>query len=187
MTRLGPALLALALLTGCPGEDPPPPPVSRVATTPVAPPPPAPGSPPVTSEPSSTDRARLLALTPAEALAGGVRGAAPGGLAPALAGEGALAMAEQLRQAGVPLEALDLCIVAFDRARERTRAGVIDDAARADLARALRVQAGDRPALLAWVEALADRAYVREDLPAILSFLTKVREVRALSAAARPR
>ncbi|MCO5172283.1 MAG: hypothetical protein M9894_38790 [Planctomycetes bacterium] len=142
---------------------------------------------PTPPAPTSADRARLLALTPAEALAGGLRGTAPGGLAPTLAGEGALAMAEQLRAANVPLEALDLCIVAFDRARERAQGPVIDDAARADLARALRVQAGDQPALRAWVEALADRAYVREDLPAALSFLVKVREVRALSAAALPR
>lgn len=139
--------------------------------------------------PSTTDRARLLAMTPEEALAQGLRGDAPGGVSPLLAGEAALALAEQLRAADVPLQALDLCIVVFDRAREQAGADpTIPEPVLQELRRALDVQAGDRPALRRWVTALADRAYLRQDLEAALAFLVKVREVQALGGAMkRPR
>ena len=176
------ALAALALL-GCPDDPPPPPPpprsTRRVDPTPGA----APEEPDMSQQPSSSDRQRLLAMTPGEVLAGGLRGDGPGGLQPLLAGEGALAMAEQLRAGEVPLEALDLCIVAFDRARERARGATVEDDARAELVRGLRLQAAGHPTLLAWVEALAERVFLREDLPAALAFLVKVREVRAISQA----
>ncbi len=189
--------LALLVAAGCPADDMPPPPV---------PPPAAGSSPGRTSTPAtshldepkdgpkgatgvtderatSTDRERLLAMTPEQALVDGLRGDGPGGLSPLLAGEGALAMAEQLRAAQVPTEALDLCVVVFDRAREQAAPGTLPEPALQELQRALKVQAGDQPGLLRWVEALAGRVYLRQDVEAAVAFLLKVREVRALSGA----
>lgn len=197
MIRRAAALVACVALAGCPTDDMPPP------TLPASPAPPTPsqrstspaddapkGAATVTDDrASTTDRARLLAMTPDQALAEGLRGDAPGGLPPLLAGEAALAMAEQLRAADVPLEALDLCLVVFDRAREQTGAGqTVPAPVLEDLRRALEVQAGDLPALSRWVEALAGRVYLRRDLEGAVAFLVKVREVHALGAALpRPR
>ncbi len=180
-------------LAGCPDDDMPPPPVPVPASG--AGPPASPardreqtpkeGGSSVTPErSSSSSREQLLAMTPEQALADGLRGDGPGGLAPRLAGEGALAMAEQLRAAQVPVEALDLCVVVFDQARERAHAGTLPEPALQELQRAVKVQAGDRPALLAWAQALAGRVYLRQDLEAAVTFLVKVREVRAFADAA---
>lgn len=194
------ALASSLALCGCPADPPvttaPPRASSKTSTTPRTPrastsAPPA-GEPAVSDPPPSSsdrsDRARLLAMTPAEVFGGGLRGRNAGELAPLLAGEGALAMAEQLGAAKVPLEALDLCLVVFDRARERSREALVEDAIGAELTRALEVQAGDQPVLRAWVVPLAERVFVQADLGAAVAFLTKVRTIYALSAAlTRPR
>lgn len=189
--RLSPLslLVTLALaVTGCPADEPPPPLKTPRPRRPEPVAPERPVEPTVTQQPSSSDRARLLAMTPADVFADGLRGRVAGELAPLLAGEGALAMSEQLGAAKVPLEALDLCFVVFDRARESARAELVEDAVRAQLMRSLEVQAGDQPVLRAWVVALAERVFVRADLSAAAAFLTKVRTIYALSAAlTRPR
>lgn len=189
--RLSPLslLVTLALaVTGCPADDPPPPLKTPRPPRPEPVAPERPVEPTVTQQPSSSDRARLLAMTPADVFSGGLRGRVAGELAPLLAGEGALAMSEQLGAAKVPLEALDLCLVVFDRARESARAELVEDAVRAQLMRSLEVQAGDQAVLRAWVVPLAERVFVQADLSAAVAFLTKVRTIYALSAAlTRPR
>lgn len=184
----------LLLLTGCPADPPTttPPTTTRPEEPDV---PTSKGGSPVTSEqppptPTTTsttkDRAQLLAMTPADVLKDGLRGSGTGGMSPLLAGEGAVAMAEQLREANVPLDALDLCVVVFDRARERTATGTIEAPARKELDAGVELQAGDLPSLHRWVKALAERAYQRQDLDAAVAFLMKVREIRALSQALTP-
>lgn len=184
-------VLLAALLAGCPADPPapvppPPPPPSTAPARPAPTPTPAAKEPAV--PPPALTREELLALDPDELMKAGLRGAAPGGLAPALAGEGALALHEQLRAASAPLEALDLCVVVLARAAERVKPGaLVDEAAALELEKGLAVQSSGCAPLERWTRALARRAQTREDLDAAAAFLLKVKEIARLAAAKLPR
>jgi len=124
-------------------------------------------------EPSDAlSREELLAMTPEQVLANGLRGSGPHGLAPGLAGTGALALSEQLRADGLPRDALGLASVIFRRAAEQ---GLPEQRAteqvHAELARNIEVQAGDQPRLHAWLTALARAGERHGDLAAAAAFL----------------
>lgn len=171
-------LTALALLgAGCPREEPSALPApARPEPEPDAPPSPAPREEPAMpepSEPESLSREDLLARTPEAVLAGGLRGDGPEGLAPELAGTGALALVEQLRAADVPREALELCLVQLDRAREQAPPGALSDAAVERLRRDLAVQTRGYPALERWMTALEGHLLHQGDLEAAVTFVSR--------------
>jgi hypothetical protein len=87
----------------------------------------------------------------------------------------ALAMAMQLRAAGVPREALELVLVVLSSALDGLAPGapVPEDRARA-LDRGLAIQTGDLPALAAWIAPLRMRCRVAEDLDHVVQFVMRV-------------
>lgn len=179
--RSGIGVLLLALC-GCPGGSQPGPPGPALprgdATQPAAEPtppraeptPPAPTATPPERE--TMTRSELLSLEPADLFADGLRGDGPHGLAAGLAGTGALALAEQARDAGSPREALALASVIFRRAAENTASGQqAPEGVLAKLDRDIEVQAGDQPRLQAWLLALRDVCRAQEDYAAASAFL----------------
>lgn len=171
-------LTALALASaGCPREEPGAAPPRAPATLEAEPDAPreetAMPEPSEPSAPESLSREELLARAPEAVLAGGLRGEGPEGLAPELAGAGALALVEQLRAAGVPREALELCLVQLDRAREQAPPGELSDAALERLRSDLAVQTRGHPALERWMTALAGHLLERSDLEAAVTFVSR--------------
>lgn len=118
---------------------------------------------------------QLLALDPTAVLA-------PGLSHPEAQGTAALAMAEQLRTGGVPLEALELVLVQLDRAREELPQGQrLDEAAFARLQRNLGVQTQGYPPLERWTAAITARLIGREDLEAAVALLERTRTTWAMA------
>ncbi len=129
-------------------------------------------------------REELLALDPADLFYGGLRGAAPGGLAPEATGVGVIAFGEQLEAGEVPHEALDLCLIQLLRAQEELQ-GSFDPAARARLARNLAVQTEGLPALDRWMVALLEAVHEPADLDAAVVFVHRARQTWAMAARIR--
>jgi hypothetical protein len=130
-------------------------------------------------------REQLLAMTPAELLGGGLRrtpGGPDTGLAEELAGTGALALGEQVRNAGEPRDALALCMVALDQVREKVRAGAaLTDENKDALARGLALQSQGLPVLSSWMDALRERIADRADLDAAIDLLERAYRIWQLN------
>jgi len=122
-----------------------------------------------------TTREQRLAWTPDEAIQ---RLQRPG---PDETSTVALAMAEQLEAAHVPIDALDACLVIWSRAlgdRSPQRASRI---ALEQLRQDLQLQTSAAPVLRAWLAALSRPITTVQDLDYVFRFLTKVRELQALT------
>lgn len=127
---------------------------------------------------STLTRAQLLEMSPLVVLEDGLREAGATdetGLADKLRTLGALALSEQLREAGVPLDALDLCIVVFDQAREQNPEWTSE--ARETTIAGLDVQASGFPLLGRWLAALVEAIDDARDLVAALRFLEATRQI----------
>lgn len=126
-------------------------------------------------------REDLLRIDPLTLLADGLRGpdsVDETGLRGELAALGALALSEQVRLAREPLPALDLCLVALDRVRERVASGAaMDSADREELRRQVALQTTGQPVLARWLVALEGRITDRRDLDAAVRFLERARTV----------
>jgi hypothetical protein len=137
---------------------------------------------PVTGQGGRATRALLRSTHPAALFAGGLRSATAAatesGLRPDLVSEGALACAEHLSAGGVPLAALDLCLLAFDDVHTGPWSG-------AALARALQVQTAGYPALERWTTSLRHAIHTAADVPAAVRFLERTRHIWQLTSALR--
>jgi hypothetical protein len=86
----------------------------------------------------------------------------------------ALAMATQLRAAGVPREALELVVVVLSGALDGLAPGAVLPGDRASgIDRGLAIHTGDLPALAAWIAPLRLRCRVAEDLDRVVQFLMR--------------
>lgn len=115
-------------------------------------------------------RADLLAVEPAALFARGL--ADEGGLRPELGAEGALALVEQLKTAGVEVTWLQLA--AGDLAgvvRRSQAAGAFLDGERARLRTRCGLQAVGSSLLSAWMLALVDAIIDLQDLAAAVAFM----------------
>lgn len=90
-------------------------------------------------------------------------------------GTAALAMVEQLVEADVPLEALDLCIVYFSRALDGLSPGQIPPQRLEALDADLAIERSTSPRLAEWLDALRSRASSAEDLDSVIQFLMRAR------------
>jgi hypothetical protein len=127
---------------------------------------------------STLSRAQLLALKPAVMLENGLRvsGAVDEtGLTDNLRTLGALAFSEQLRDADVPLDALDLCMVVLDQTREQYSEWTGE--ARAAAVAGLEVQASGFPVLARWLAVVIQAIGDSEDLVAAVRFLEATRQM----------
>lgn len=93
----------------------------------------------------------------------------------------ALAMAEQLQAAAVPLESLDLCIVYWSRALDGLMPGEIPQERLDRLDADLFIEAASSAALARWLDALRLRARTTEDLDRTIQLLMRSRAIWLLS------
>jgi hypothetical protein len=87
----------------------------------------------------------------------------------------ALAMAEQLMAAGVPTDALELCIVYWSRALDGLSPGPVPAERLARLDADLAIERQSAPVLAGWLDALRARVLRAEDLDQGIQFLMQVR------------
>ena len=96
-------------------------------------------------------------------------------------GTAALAMVDQLVEAGVPFEALDLCIVYFSRALDGLSPGRIPPDRLQVLDADLAIERSASPRLADWLDALRSRLSNAEHLDAAIQFLMRARTTWQLS------
>lgn len=127
----------------------------------------------------------LRALKPSDLLAAGLtsaNAADDSGLRDELFTEGALALATQCHDTGVPIDALHLCAVVLHRVTEQP---TYAEAERATLNRNLAVQAYDLPALQQWTTALVPLLDSPAQVRAALRLFEKASSLYALRQAIR--
>jgi hypothetical protein len=129
-------------------------------------------------------RTELLAITPESLM---VAVFATPGPSPEI-GTAGLVLAEQLRAANVPLEALELCIVFWSAALDGLAPGSQVPADRlAHLDRSLAIQTDGFPVLARWMAALRQRVSSAETLDLAIQFLLRGRSTWTLTEAMRAR
>lgn len=136
---------------------------------------------------SARTREERLRLLPADVFSAGLRGAtggtghwgaqaAPGGLRIDVSGFGTLAFIDQLRASDTGPDALEMAMVGFDIVREGLGAvGEVGHHARLALNEQIACDAGQYPALGAWLQALASAIDSRADFDAAIAFLEQSR------------
>lgn len=95
------------------------------------------------------------------------------------------AMFDQLEAAGLPIDALDMCIMFWSRALDGLNPGPIPPDRLARLDQDLEMERETSPVLAGWLDALRRRAYTAHDLDAIIQFLLQVRQTWQLTSAMR--
>jgi hypothetical protein len=127
-------------------------------------------------------RTELLAITPESLM---VAVFATPGPSPEI-GTAGLVLAEQLRAANVPLEALELCIVFWSAALDGLAPGSQVPADRlAHLDRSLAIQTHGFPVLARWMAALRQRVSSAETLDLAIQFLLRARTTWVVTDAMR--
>jgi len=94
----------------------------------------------------------------------------------------ALAMAEQLGAAGVPIDALDMCVMFWSRALDGLNPGPIPPDRLARLDSELASETRGSPVLGAWLAALRQPVAVAHDLDHVIRFLMQVRQTWSMTA-----
>ena len=145
------------------------------------------GSPPSKCHgPRSVKNDEVLALSPAALLDAVI----PAGAASDDWGTAGLALALQLRAAGVPAMALELCLVGLHNTRDVALREGIMAPAREHLNQVVETQSRGVPALETWMSAIRDRVVRLPDLEVAIELLGRARStwltVAAMEAAPRP-
>jgi hypothetical protein len=97
----------------------------------------------------------------------------------------ALAMAEQLGAAGVPFDALEMCLMFWSRALDGLPPGVVPPERLARLDSDLADECRDLPALGAWLAELRRHVITAHDLDYVIRFLMQVRQSWVVTAQPR--
>lgn len=119
----------------------------------------------------SISRGELLAFSPGPLL----DSVFPAGSGSDDWGTATLALCEQVREAGNPIEALELCLVGLHNVREVAQRAGIMAPAREHLSAVVDMQARGAPRLSEWMEGIRDRVVTAGDLAIAIDLLGRAR------------